>query len=98
MVVDAQVEGNGDDKSRGRWELQDPQGKALVYKPDKRKLKFEDGESVCDKRTNERIENASHFLAYRALNGSIYHGDVSVRLVAAAKKWRDYTLVFFHES
>lgn len=36
VVVDAQVEGNGDDKSSGRWEIQDPQGKALVYTPDKK--------------------------------------------------------------
>lgn len=87
VVVDAQVEGKGDDdKSTGRWELQDRYGKALVYKPDKRKFEFEEGDSVCDEDTYERIEKASHFLTYRVLTGSSYHESISVRPVAAAKK------------
>jgi hypothetical protein len=50
VAVDAQVEGKGDDdKCRGRWELQDPQGKALVYKPDMRKFEFEEGDPFAMK-------------------------------------------------
>lgn len=76
-------------------ELQNPQGKALTYKPDKRMFEFGEGEFLCDESIYQRVEKASYFLSDQVISVPLTLLTYRSDLLRLQRNDFEYTLVYF---